>query len=336
MAQTDQSSEQAVRFLSEIARLTQQDSDATIGAPAIGLAISGGPDSMALLWLMQCYYDGAIYAATVDHGLRKEAADEALYVSDICKTLNIPHAILTPTMPIAGNIQSNARKARYALLHQWAAQKGCAYIATAHHADDQLETMIMRLNRASGVAGLASIRARNGQIIRPLLGYRKSELIQICTAAGIETINDPSNSNDDYDRVKIRQGLEKCESLGLSPIIDPIMAQKSAAHLDDAESALQFSAALLAKERIEKIGDNFALDIANLPLEYQRRLLTQALAQMDESIKPRGVALDNAIKSLNDNIISMIGDIKITPKIDDKASGAIVWTLSKAPPRGPR
>lgn len=336
MALTIQNSEQISHFISTVHRLINRSSDESVATPKIGLAVSGGPDSMALLWLMKHHYDGDIFAATIDHGLRKEAAQEALHVAALCQKLEIQHDILTPAMPITGNIQSNARKARYTLLEQWVQQKGCDYIATAHHADDQLETMIMRLNRASGIAGLAAIRERNGKIIRPLLGFRKTDLIQICNVAAIETINDPSNANDDFDRVKIRQWLEKCEANGLELIIDPIMAQKSALHLEDANNAIEYSSAILAKERISQKSDTLVLDIADLPMEYQRRLLTQGLQQIDASIKPRGTSLEKSIKSLNNRNISMVGDIKITPKRTDKDSNKTLWILSKAPPRHQR
>ncbi len=332
MVDTDQNSEQISLFVAAIERLTNRPAKDG-STPKIGVAISGGPDSMALLWLMKYHYDGAIFAATIDHGLRKEAAQEAMHVAEICQKLEIKHDILTPAQPIRGNIQSNARKARYALLEQWAQKNGCDYIATAHHADDQLETMIMRLNRASGIGGLASIRERNGNIIRPLLGLRKTDLIQICEAAEIEYSNDPSNHNDDFDRVKIRQWLEKCESHGLEPIIDPIMAQKSALNLQDANIALEYSSAILANERIEKQADKIILDIADLPIEYQRRLLIQALQQMDNGLQPRGTSLENSIKALNGNNISMIGNIKITPKRTAVDGDRPLWILSKAPAR---
>ncbi len=330
MVYVDHNSEQISLFISAIQRLTNWPSD---DAPSIGLAVSGGADSMALLWLMKYHYDGDIFAATINHGLRKEAAQEAAHVATLCKKLEIQHDILMPIEPITGNIQSNARKARYALLEHWAHQKGCQFIATAHHADDQLETMIMRLNRASGISGLAAIRERNGTIIRPLLGFRKTDLIQICETAEIETIDDPSNANEHFDRVKIRQWIEKCKSYGLEPIIDPLMAQKSALHLNDANIALQYSSAILAKERMRKKPDTVVLEITNLPIEYQRRLLTHALQQIDKDIKPRGTALENSIRLLNNSTISMIGDIKITPKKPDEHEDKTLWILSKAPPR---
>ena len=150
-------------------------------------AVSGGPDSLALLILLHKTMPDRVVAATVDHALRPESADEAQYVQRMCKDMHVPHVILSPAEKISGNIQSAARAARYALLAQAAEQHDCAYIATAHHADDQLETVLMRLARGSGVDGLSAIRSTNGKILRPLLGFTKDELISICAAAGLRS-----------------------------------------------------------------------------------------------------------------------------------------------------
>ena len=96
-------------------------------------------------------------AATVDHGLRPDAADEAAEVARVCAMLGVPHATLAVTVP-EGNVQNEARTARYAALAEWMARQGLAALLTAHHADDQAETLLLRLNRASGVAGLAGVR----------------------------------------------------------------------------------------------------------------------------------------------------------------------------------
>lgn len=317
-----------------ITRLTADHAnDSDYSHPKIGLAISGGPDSIALLLLLHRHYQGKICAATVDHGLRSEAADEADFVANICDTLNVPHHILKPKTPISGNIQSGARKIRYALLQQWASETGCDYIATAHHADDQLETMIMRINRASGVAGLAGIRERNGNIIRPLLQYRKADLIEICMDARIAPIDDPSNSNDDYDRVRVRQWMQKSESVGFDPLINPLMAQKTASHMNDAEAAIQFSVEILAREHIENEGDTVILDVSKLPVEYQRRLLRLAILRIKPDASPRGQSIEDTIISLKNNDISMLCDVKCVPIKTGKARLISVWQLSKAPPR---
>src|SRR3546814_20600132 len=101
---------------------------------------------------------GQVWAATVDHGLRKESDDEARMVAGFCAREHIPHSTLRPPAPITGSPQAAARTERYRLLEQWREANALDHIVTAHHADEQLETIVMRLNRSSGVGGLAPIR----------------------------------------------------------------------------------------------------------------------------------------------------------------------------------
>ena len=161
--------EDSARFREAVERLSGRQADAQFG-----IAVSGGPDSMALLWLALNAFPGRVMAATVDHGLRPEAADEAAMVAAFCARHGVPHATLRPARPITGNIQSQARTARYALLDQWRMDNGVGWLMTAHHAGDQIETMLMRLNRGAGVGGLAGVRARNhiGPRCRTLAEYR--------------------------------------------------------------------------------------------------------------------------------------------------------------------
>ncbi len=320
---------------SKLCRLTGYNGQGK--APKIGLAVSGGPDSLALLWLMKKYYNGTICAATVDHGLRIEARQEAAHVAVICASQNITHNILHPETAISGNIQSKAREARYALLQKWALENDCDFLATAHHADDQLETIIMRLNRGSGVSGLASIRERNGNIIRPLLSFHKSDLIKVCEDADLPYIEDPSNDEDDYDRVRVRKWLAHINNVRVSNELETLfhskMVQKSAQNLAHAEQALQYSAENLADLRLTKRDNIILLDAADLPYEYIRRLLLIALRQLSPDISPRGEAMDNLITSLKSNTISMIADIKCTPQNNNNGDSKLIWRLELAPPR---
>ncbi|MDE2042490.1 MAG: tRNA lysidine(34) synthetase TilS, partial [Alphaproteobacteria bacterium] len=161
------------RFRNDVERLAGGD-------VRLGLAVSGGPDSLAMLLLAHAAYGAsAAMVATVDHGLRPEARQEATYVGQVSAALNMAHFILTPPAPITGSLQMQARKARYAALENWRVAQNLSYILTAHHIDDQVETLMMRLNRGSGVSGLAGIRARNNTVIRPLLGWRRAELRDI-------------------------------------------------------------------------------------------------------------------------------------------------------------
>jgi tRNA(Ile)-lysidine synthase len=130
----------------------------------LGVAVSGGPDSLALLLLAATARPALVEAATIDHGFRAEGRDEAEMVAGVCERLGVPHAILTarwPETPTSA-IQERARHERYRLLGYWAEERGLAALATAHHADDQAETVVMRFARGSGVRGLAGMRPKSG------------------------------------------------------------------------------------------------------------------------------------------------------------------------------
>ena len=193
-----------------VARFRHDVDALTAGASLVrlGLAVSGGPDSLALLLLANAAFPDCVEAATVDHGLRAESRDEALYVGEICAGLSCPHAILSVAVPDgAAGLQAEARRVRYEALADWAAERGIAAVATAHHADDQAETLLMRLQRGSGIAGLSGIRATRHQgdlaILRPVLGWTKAELTQIVRQSGIEPVDDPSNRDPRFDRTVI-------------------------------------------------------------------------------------------------------------------------------------
>ena len=284
----------------------------------LGLAVSGGPDSLALLLLAQDALPGRIAAATVDHGLRPEAAEEAAFVSALCSLRGIPHTTLRPPQPIAGNVQSAARAARYKLLVQWAEEQALPFIATAHHADDQLETLLMRLARGSGVAGLSGIRRRNGSIVRPLLEFTKDRLVAICAEAGLTPVDDPSNRDPTFDRVRMRALLNRS-----SNAFSPGATQRTADALFDAQEALCWVTDRAASEAITAQGEGWLLRAAPYPREIQRRLLSLTLARLGES--PRGDVLSRALDSLRAGQKSSVGAALCDPRDDG-------WLICPAPP----
>lgn len=223
------------RFGSDLARVWPEGQD---GISRLGIAVSGGPDSLALLLLAVKALPGRVAAATVDHRLRPGSGSEAAAVAQICAEGAIPHTIL-PVRLAPGNLQNEARVARYAALTAWARGQGLTSVVTAHHADDQAETLLMRLNRASGLSGLAGVRPRvvlegGLTLVRPLLGWRKAELREVCDAAGVRAADDCSNSDERFDRVAIRQ------MLSATPLLDALAIARSAAHLAEAQEALDF------------------------------------------------------------------------------------------------
>ncbi|MDP5104256.1 MAG: tRNA lysidine(34) synthetase TilS [Erythrobacter sp.] len=205
----------------------------------LGLAVSGGPDSLALLLLACAALPGQIAVCSIDHGLRPEAAGEVAFVERIAGERGIPFAPLAVTLA-PGNVQARAREARYAALAGWARAEGLGAVATAHHADDQAETLLMRLNRGSGLAGLAGVRATSQiadsdvLLLRPLLGWRKSDLADVVAVAGITAAQDPSNANPDFDRARLRLALAATDW------IDPVQVAVSAAHLAESWQALDW------------------------------------------------------------------------------------------------
>ena len=177
------------------------------------LAVSGGPDSTALLLLIDRWRkeNGVpVAVATVDHRLRSGSAQEADAVAVLCAARGLPHHTLVREGDVPKTrIQERARVARYALLADCAKNIGADTIVTAHHADDQAETILMRLTRGSGPAGLAGMAAlsrRDGvAIARPLLAVAKADLVEICRAEGVAFAEDPSNDNAAFRRVALRR-----------------------------------------------------------------------------------------------------------------------------------
>jgi tRNA(Ile)-lysidine synthase len=283
-------------------------------------AVSGGPDSLALLILLHKTMPDRVVAATVDHALRPESADEAQYVQRICKDMHVPHVILSPAEKISGNIQSAARAARYASLAQAAEQHDCAYIATAHHADDQLETVLMRLARGSGVDGLSAIRSKNGKILRPLLRFTKDELITICAAAGLDPVQDPSNANTDFERVAMRNWLANTQHPFRAD-----RAERTASAMADASEALNWMTGTLTQERVQREMDAVVCDARDVPREMQRRLLIHCLRLLEPELAPRGDALDRLLSELSDGRTATMGHVK--------CEGGDNWRFTMAPPR---
>lgn len=202
-----------------------------IGHPtSIAVAVSGGGDSMALTLLLKqwCLNNNIkLFALTVDHGLREASKQEAEQVSNWLGELNIHHEIIhwNGEKPIS-NIQDRAREARYSLINEWCRSNDINHIFVAHHQDDQAETFLIRLFRGSGVDGLSAMNKvsplpvedignSNISIYRPLLSIGKERLLKTLEDLGQNWISDPSNENDSFTRIKIRNLLATTEIEGL-------------------------------------------------------------------------------------------------------------------------
>lgn len=194
--------------------------DAPSGGGPIVLAVSGGGDSMALACLATRWarWSGRrLLAVTVDHGLRPGSADEARHVGHLLAPLGIRHRVATwRHEPITSGIQAKAREARYRLLLSECREVGADWLLTAHNAEDQAETIAMRVLRRSGPDGLAGmphsreLGGREPSCVRhgrPLLGWSRSALRQVCRDAGLDWIEDPSNDNAAFTRIALRRVL---------------------------------------------------------------------------------------------------------------------------------
>ncbi len=189
----------------------------------LGVAVSGGGDSMALLAIAATWarrHRRELSAATVDHGLREASADEAAFVAAFCKRLGVRHAVLRAGPMAPGNVAAAARDARYRLLADWARAGRATSVLLGHTMDDQAETLLMRLARGSGVEGLSGMAPRRdwGGVawLRPMLGVRRAPLRDWLRGRGIAWVDDPTNEDPGYDRVKARRALELLEPLGLT------------------------------------------------------------------------------------------------------------------------
>ncbi|MDR3462528.1 MAG: tRNA lysidine(34) synthetase TilS [Beijerinckiaceae bacterium] len=267
-------------------------------APGLLLAVSGGPDSIALMLLAAQWAELAghaaprLHVATVDHGLRAEARAEAEAVAAAAAKLGLPHVVLTWTGPKPKTrIQERAREARYALLAAHAQGIGATHVVTGHHADDQAETILFRLGRGSGPGGLVGMKRESAVapgivLARPLLGLAKAQLIGICEEAGHAFADDPSNHDPSYARVRLRAARDALARLGLET---PTLVRLGA-RLARAEDALEAETrrCLTLAEAAWETG-RFTAKLA--PLEDAKpeiliRLLRHALEGLNPGGKP--------------------------------------------------
>ncbi len=262
---------------------------------------------MALLHLLHRWALGAnvcVQAVTVDHGLRREAKDEAAGVGAFCKTLGIGHKILHWTdWDGAGNLQDQARRARLGLLSEWAKAQGIPLIALGHTLDDQAETFLMRLKRGSGVDGLSGMamqRQSDGITwVRPLLMHTRQALRDYLSAQNIGWIEDPSNEDERFDRVKVRKAIAVLSDLGISP--DRLAG--TAQDLQPARAALELQTRVAAQSMVSIEAGDVVINtgkFGQLPAEIRGRLLAHALQWIASAeYRPRRRALNGVAENID-------------------------------------
>ncbi|WP_284163593.1 tRNA lysidine(34) synthetase TilS [Frigidibacter sp. SD6-1] len=289
----------------------------------LGVAVSGGGDSVALLhllndWRRECGPD--LTVITVDHGLRPEAAAEAAGVAAAARALGLPHRTLRwEGGPEGGNLSDRARRARYGLIAEWAKEEGIGTVALGHTADDQAETVLMRLARGSGVDGLSGMADSRDHLgrrwVRPLLTARRAALRAFLAARGVSWIEDPTNEDASYDRVKARAALGALAPLGLSVegLVD------TAERMAMARAALAEAAAALARQaaRVEAGDVILARDeMGGAAEELRYRLFAQALMLVSGTdYRPRFDALKAVLaKALSGTRATLSGCIILPRK----------------------
>ena len=303
------------------------------GAEGLALAVSGGGDSMAMLHL-------AVAAGlrpavvTVDHGLRAGSAAEAAMVAEVAARLGLNHTTLHwRDWDGTGNLQDAARKARRRLMAAWARSQGLASLALAHTSDDIAETFLMRLARGAGVDGLAAMSphwSEQGVLWqRPLLGFSRAGLRTWLHASGHGWVEDPSNDNLRFDRVKARKALR---GLGALDLTASRLAQV-ANHLAEARKALDALADDWAARTLTEAGGTvrIAATLWSAPAETQRRLLQRIILWIAPAeYAPRGTQIGQLLARLAAGQAATLAGCRFSPT----ATGATA--LREAARIGPR
>ncbi|MEM6908929.1 MAG: tRNA lysidine(34) synthetase TilS [Pseudomonadota bacterium] len=320
--------ELATRFADDLAALWP-DSERE---GRLGLAVSGGADSLALMLLAHAAMPGEIAVAGVNHGLREEASAEVALVERIGAALGVPVTALSITVA-PGNVQAKAREARYKALTAWASEHRLGALATAHHADDQAETLLMRLARGAGIAGLAGVRGASAlpmskiALLRPLLTWRKAELEQVVSAAGLSAVQDPSNRDPTFERVRMREHLADNDWL------DPAALARSAGHLAEAWRAIEWYAELDWEEMVQRDGASFTY-FANVPRVVAVETIVRIIAELGGVVSraEAGRAFDRLWTGEN----ASLGGVLVVPGIERVERVGVemrAWRFSTEPPR---
>ena len=285
----------------------------------IGVAVSGGGDSIALLKLLVNWQSNStsLWVATVDHGLRPEAKAEAEFVGRICRDAKIPHKTLTwDRADRSGNLQNAARSARYRLLAEWARGHSLDVVMLAHTANDVAETFLLNLARSAGIDGLSAMNAEFYQhgitFVRPLLHERREALRRYLVGRGADWMEDPSNDDPTFDRVKMRMLLRDVSQAGLG--VDAISA--SAFALRDSRVVVQTGTRELADRVVSEISGDVLItrsEFDEAPFELRRRLLARVLQYVSSAhYPPRHAATEKILRNTDYRFVMTLGGCLVT------------------------
>ena len=280
----------------------------------VGVAVSGGGDSIALMSMLSTWCrdkEIQLAAVSVDHGIRWEASSECQLAAALAKKLGIHHQILEWQPTKHGNLQNNARNARYQLIRDWSLSHGIDCVFLAHTMDDQAETLLINLSRGSGVDGLCAMPAeihRNGICwLRPLLNIRRSQLRDYLQDRQIEWADDPSNIDSKFDRVKVRKLLQQTSELGLT--VERLAT--TASRMQDAKLVLESVADEAATNCAgwTELGEiQFNHQFWTLPQDIKLRLAADALQAVSGSAyRPRIKSLMTALEQAKRTAVTLSG-----------------------------
>jgi tRNA(Ile)-lysidine synthase len=274
----------------------------------VAVAVSGGSDSLAALHLIAvagAQRKWQVCGVTVDHRLRPEAAEEAQFAAAVCAGLGLQHQVLVwDHGPVEGNLQNLARRARYGLMAEWAKANGITHVVLGHTADDQAETFLMGLGREAGLDGLSGMRDHwdmdGVQFIRPFLTYSRDALRTYLLDYGAVWVDDPSNENDKFMRVKARRALKALRPLGIT--VEKL--SEVVAHLSSVRALMD----QIGQQAFDSMGQEIAGSIVlqrdeflRLSPEVNRRLLISALRWVSGAeYAPRQQALERVQEALRE------------------------------------
>jgi tRNA(Ile)-lysidine synthase len=292
-------------------------------APHIAVGVSGGADSMALAILLSDWANrqgGSVTALIVDHGLRPESGAEARSVSKALVSLGVENQILRwASDAVMTGVQSKARHARYGLMEAWCKQANVLHLAVAHHADDQAETVLMRMEKGSGSDGLSGIpqtrELEHCRLLRPLLNFRKQTLIRFLDDRGVTWVHDPSNDDPKYARTVIRMGIVN-DNVDIDGVVTS--AARYARVREVAETA---AARWLARYADIKPSGYLALNLSALmdaAEDTRLRVLSRAATVIGGKVYPPAIsATERLFVDLVDGRAATISGSLFTVKKDD-------------------
>ena len=274
----------------------------------VAVATSGGSDSLALCFLVYDFISelgGKMVAITIDHKLRSESFEEALKTRNTLNKYNIEHIIIpwNGDKPLS-NIQEKARLARYKLLTEYCFNNNLSYLMTGHQQNDQAENFIIRADHGSGVYGLAGIPAIGKidgmKVVRPLLNFTKQELQDFLKEKEIQWIEDPSNQNDVFARVRVRKFLNKYPDW-VAKLADV------SKNLSKTKDAIEYMVNKSISEIVEKSEQGVFIDLDGfniLPQEIRFRMLSKILQNVSQEAKPaRAERIENLINKIEKGLL---------------------------------